>query len=114
MWNHYHLLVEGSECARVRETLGLLHGRSSREWNLEENTTGRKVWYRVFDRPVYSQRQFNCTLNYIHYNPVKDGFCRKMSEWKWSGFNEYLSAVGRAKAMEIWRTYPPSGSSLKE
>jgi hypothetical protein len=29
--------------------MGKFHGRSSRQWNLEDDQVGRKVWYRSFD-----------------------------------------------------------------
>ncbi|WP_425496125.1 transposase [Oceanipulchritudo coccoides] len=112
--NHYHLLVEGDRVERLRKSIGLLHGRSSYYWNGEDNTRGRKVWYRTFDRLIHTQRHFYTTLNYLHYNPVKDGYCTKMTEWPWSSVKAFVKEVGRKKAAEIWQAYPPAESHLKE
>lgn len=112
MLNHYHLLVSSACSKELRKVLGKLHGRTSREWNLEDNTVGRQVWFRVFDRPIYSQRQFHCTMNYIHANPVKAGLCRKIDEWPWSSGRDFLRKVGRSEAVQLWKAYPPAESSL--
>ena len=112
MLNHYHLLISSAESNRLRKALGKLHGRTARKWNLEENSVGRQVWFRVFDRPVYSQRQFYCTTNYIHANPVKEGLCRKVAEWPWSSGRDFINEIGRSEAIQLWKAYPPAESSL--
>ena len=105
--NHYHLLVEGPDPAYLRNLLGKLHGRSSRRWNQEEDLEGRKVWYRVLDKPVTSNRQFYSILNYIHYNPVKAGLCTKATDWTYSSFRYFLESHDRERVIQLWRDYPP-------
>ena len=112
MRNHYHLLLRGENAGDIRRRLGRLHGATSREWNLEDNCVGRKVWFRVFDKPIYSLRQFYSSLNYIHNNPVKAGYCKKMTEWEWSSIHEFLKRVGMEQARELWRAYPPVESNI--
>ena len=86
--------------------MGKLHGRTSREWNLEDETPGRKVWFHCIEKGINSNRHFYRTLNYIHHNPVKAGLCHKWIEWEASSAREYLENVGREEAMRIWREYP--------
>jgi putative transposase len=114
MRNHYHLLLHGESAALIRRLLGKLHGATSREWNLEDDCVGRKVWFRVFDKSVRSQRQFYSSLNYIHFNPVKAGYCGRMSEWKWSSFHSFLEREGMERVRELWRLYPPSESAFRK
>ena len=112
--NHYHLLVEGNGIERLRKSLGTLHGRSSYNWNGEDNCRGRKVWFRVYDELVHSQRHFYTALNYIHFNPVKDKYCQKMTEWPWSSACQFIDQVGKKEAIELWKTYPPADSRIRE
>src|SRR5688572_14589494 len=43
--NHYHLLVHSENIIRVLFQLGRFHGRTSRSWNAEDQTAGRKVFH---------------------------------------------------------------------
>jgi putative transposase len=53
-------------------------------------------------------------LNYIHFNPVKDSYCQKMTEWPWSSARDFLRQVGKTEATELWRVYPPADSRIRE
>jgi hypothetical protein len=33
---------------------------------------------------------FNRHVDYIHYNPVKDGLVKKAIDWPWSSFHRYV------------------------
>ncbi|MEX0331174.1 MAG: transposase [Puniceicoccaceae bacterium] len=112
--NHYHLLVEGNDIAALRLTLGKLHGRTSRQWNLEDKCTGRKVWFRVFDRIIRSNRQYYSVLNYIHENPVHHGYSLNKNDWPWSSALEFTNQLGIKQAQEILLTYPSADSGIKE
>ena len=112
--NHYHLLVEGGDVAELRSVLGKLHGRTSREWNLQDGKTGRKVWYRVFDRMIRSTRQYYSVLNYIHENPVKHGHCTDTSQWRLSSAKAFFDKVGRQQVSRLLIEYPPDDSGIKE
>lgn len=107
MPNHYHFLAEGHDSKILRRAMGKLHGRTSRWWNVEDGKLGRKVWFRVFDRLISTNRQYYSRLNYIHYNPVKAALCKKMTDWEWSSAESFVIEKGREKAIEIWETYPP-------
>ena len=104
--NHYHFLVQITEFDALHEIFRLVHGRSSFEWNNEENTRGRKVWFRYSDRLIRSQRHYNTTLNYIHYNPVKHGLVTGPYDWQWSSIHWYLAAYGREWLRDLWRHFP--------
>jgi putative transposase len=63
--NHYHLLVHVTKFRTLGRIFRLVHGAASRQWNLEDETPGRKVWYRYADRAIRSERHYYTTLNYI-------------------------------------------------
>lgn len=104
--NHFHVLVKTERIAELREGIGEFHGRSSFNWNGEDNQRGRKVWYNCFERPMKSERHFWATLNYVHNNAVHHGYVRRWQDWPWSSAGEYLDKVGLEEAKRIWMNYP--------
>jgi putative transposase len=104
--NHYHVLVDTERIREFQLGLGKFHGRMSHKWNGEDGQRGRKVWYRSFERPIESVGHFFASLNYIHHNPVKHGYVDRWQDWEFSSARQFLRAVGRDKALEIWREHP--------
>ena len=90
----------------VISELGRLHGRTSHRWNGEEQKRGRQVWCKAVDRGMRSEAHYWATMNYVHHNPVKHGYVARWQDWPYSSAIEYLAAVGKARAEEIWRDYP--------
>jgi len=90
--NHYHLLVHIVNFEVLSDLFRRIHGITSRQWNLEENVTKRKVWYRWCDRAIRSERHYYTTLNYIHYNPVKHSLVQSPYDWIESSVHWYLQA----------------------
>ena len=104
--NHYHVLVRTDQIKELRKQLAQLHGRTSRAWNVEDNSVGRKVWYNYFDRDMKSDRHFWASLNYIHNNPVHHRYVEKWQDWPYTSAHEYLAEVGHDEAERVWREYP--------
>jgi putative transposase len=104
--NHYHALVEAPDILGLLRELGRLHGRTSHAWNGEENTRGRKVFFRAVERAMRSDRHFWATLNYVHHNPVHHGYVSRWTDWPWSSATAYLEQTGTAEAARIWHDYP--------
>jgi putative transposase len=104
--NHYHILIELKAFKRIAHTLQLLHGRTSRIWNIEDETLSRKVWYRYSDRMIRNEKHFYAALNYIHHNPVKHGYVERANEWMWSSVHLYLQDFGKEWLVEKWKAYP--------
>lgn len=104
--NHYHLLVHVPVFDALKIVFQRVHGRTAFEWNQEEYIRGRKVWYRYSDRAIRSERHYNTTLNYIHFNPVKHGLVDSPYDWAWSSVHWYLADRGREWLHDLWRDYP--------
>ncbi|TBR61941.1 transposase [Westiellopsis prolifica IICB1] len=107
--NHYHLLVRVVNFEILSELFRRIHGKLSRQWNLEDNITKRKVWYRWSDRAIRSEQHYYTTLNYIHYNPVKHGLVKSPYDWIESSVHWYLQANGRQWLRDLWVQYPVLG-----
>lgn len=104
--NHYHLLAETEHVSGLRKELGTMHGRTARQWNIQDNAVGRKVWFNCVERTIRNERHFWASVNYIHHNPVKHNYAEKWTDWKYSSAEQYLNDVGKQKALEIWKEYP--------
>ncbi|WPJ94858.1 hypothetical protein SH580_15620 [Coraliomargarita algicola] len=104
--NHYHVLLETYDIAKLRIELGKFHGRTSFNWNKEDGTQGRKVFHGSAETAMKSERHFQATLNYIHNNPVKHGYVNKWQDWPYSSAAQYLTSVSKEEAAQHWLEYP--------
>lgn len=104
--NHYHALVEAPDILILLRELGRHHGRTSHAWNGEQNTRGRKVFFRAVERAMRSDRHIWASLNYVHHNPVHHGYVVRWTDWPWSSASPYLAQTGPTDAARIWHDFP--------
>jgi putative transposase len=104
--NHYHLFIDSPNILTTIHEVGQLHGRTSYDWNLEENKRGRKCWHRCVERAMRSERHQWATLNYVLHNPVHHGYVEHWQDWPFSNARQYLEAVGRETVISRWKEYP--------
>ncbi|MFN3192344.1 MAG: transposase [Aureliella sp.] len=104
--NHYHALVDSKAVRTLLKQLGQLHGRTSFQWNGEDGKRGRKVWYNAAETGMKSEGHFYASLNYVLHNGIHHGYVKDWSDWPYCNASEYLSSVGREKAVATWRAYP--------
>ena len=86
--------------------MGRFHGRTSYQWNGEESTRGRQVFFRAVEREMRSDRHFWSSINYVHHNPVRHGYVSKWQDWPWSSAVDFLEATDPSEVSRIWDTYP--------
>jgi len=49
------------------------------------------IWQRRFwEHTIRDEQDLNRHLDYIHYNPLKHGLVKRVSEWPWSSFHRYV------------------------
>ncbi|RUT09159.1 hypothetical protein DSM106972_012120 [Dulcicalothrix desertica PCC 7102] len=104
--NHYHVLVYVENFDSLGKSLRIVHGKTSRYWNLDDNITGRKVWYSYFDRAIRSERHYNATINYIHRNPVKHLWTKSEFDWNQTSVHWYLQEHGEQWLLDRLVEYP--------
>lgn len=104
--NHYHALVVTGDVLQLLHALGRLHGRTSHDWNGEENARGRQVWCNAAETVIKSEGHYFATLNYVHHNSVKHRYASRWTDWPWSSAGDFLHAVPREEAERIWKAYP--------
>ena len=106
--NHYHVLLTIQSLNDISAMLKYLHGKTSREWNIEDNLTGkRRVWYKFADTYIRNDTHLRVAFNYIHYNPVKHGYVSDPLDWQWSSLRIYYEDKGQAWIQEQWNAYEP-------
>jgi putative transposase len=103
--NHYHLLTSTIDFKWLSKELRLIHGRLARQWNLEDNLSG-KVWCSYSDRAIRSENHYYTILNYIHYNPVKHNYVKSPYDWPESSIHWYYENKGRDWLRDCWVNYP--------
>jgi putative transposase len=104
--NHYHVLISIQSLDDVSVALKHLHGTTSREWNIQDNLTGkRRVWYKFADTYIRTDIHLRTAFNYIHYNPVKHGYVNDPYDWPWSSLQMYYEDRGQAWLQEQWKAY---------
>jgi putative transposase len=104
--NHYHFLVRTPEVKPLLKALGQLHGRTSHQWNGEDDRRGRKVWCNAAETAMKSEAHFWASLNYVLHNAVRHGYAGYWQDWPYSNAAQYLAEVGRETAERRWRAYP--------
>lgn len=106
--NHYHILAIVQSLDHISEALKHLHGITSREWNIEDNLTGkRRVWYKFVDTYIRDDAQLHIAFNYIHYNPAKHAYVSDPYDWPWSSLEMYYEDQGLDWLQKQWQTYKP-------
>ncbi|MBU1190650.1 MAG: transposase [Gammaproteobacteria bacterium] len=60
----------------------------------------RGIWQRRFwEYTIRDEADWQRHLNYIHFNPVKHRYVRKVCDWPWSSFHQF---VRRGEYPEDW------------
>jgi REP element-mobilizing transposase RayT len=126
MTNHIHLIISAREGFKLSDILkdfkkftaySILNDletnprESRRKWMLwmfkkagskNSNNTTYRFW-RQDNRPmeITSNSFFHQKMEYIHYNPVKAGFCKKPQDYPYSSAQWYLDKTGLLEIEEI-------------
>lgn len=126
MSNHIHLMVSAKKDYNLSDILrdfkkftaySILNDlrsnpkESRRKWmlwmfkkagSINSNNTTYQFW-RQDNRPmeVRSNYFFNQKMKYIHYNPVKAGFCKKPEDYPYSSAQWYVDKTGLLDIDEI-------------
>ncbi|MBU1110907.1 transposase [Patescibacteria group bacterium] len=64
------------------------------------------IWYQYVDRVIRSEKDYYRHLNYVHQNPVKHGYVRRISDYKWSSVEEWIEKESKEWVVDCFRQYP--------
>lgn len=91
MGNHIHLLIqEGSET--LEQIFKRICGRFVYWYNIKYRRVGHLFQDRFKSEPVDSEIYFLTVLRYIHQNPIKASLCKRIEDYAYSSYSEYLGA----------------------
>ena len=104
MINHYHFVALSPDHPQnLKFMLGKLHGAIAREFNVQDGTPERKVFYQYWDTHLTFQRSYLARLNYVHQNPVHHGIVRKASEYRWCSAAWFERSARPAFVKSVYR-----------
>lgn len=90
MSNHIHLLLKAG-----KEDLDLIIKRIAGSYvywyNWKYKRRGHLFQDRFKSEPIEDDGYFLTVLRYIHQNPVKSGLCKKIDEYPFNSYNEYIT-----------------------
>lgn len=89
MGNHIHLLLrEGTES--LEQVFKRICGRFVYWYNIKYSRVGHLFQDRFKSEPVDSEQYFFTVLRYIHQNPIKAGLCKRLADYSYSSYTQYL------------------------
>jgi len=89
MPNHWHALILPAPRQTISTVMHTIKRTSAVQLNQRRGTKGRLWQGRFFDRFVRKVKDFREALEYIHSNPVRDGFVAEPAAWPWSSCGDY-------------------------
>jgi len=105
--NHYHFIASSPENpTSLRKMISKLHTLSAREFNLQDQTPGRKVWFQFFDTHITYPSSYYARLKYVHYNPVHHGLIPQAVNYRWcsAGWFEQRANPAFYKTIQQFKT----------
>jgi len=86
MPTHVHVLFAPALDDTVSSVMREFKLRASKGILTERKRKGPFWQARSFDRIIRHKKEWAETLDYIHWNQVKEGLVKKPSEWRWSSW----------------------------
>lgn len=64
------------------------------------------IWYQYTDHVIRDDKDYFQHLNYLHQNPVKHGYIKKISDYEFSSIHQFLREKGEEWLVDCFREYP--------
>lgn len=93
MPNHVHLVIQEKQ-ESISETIQRIATAYALYYNRKYERCGHLFQDRFKSEPVNDEGYFLTLLRYVHQNPVAGGLCRRVEDYEWSSWREY---IGRAQ-----------------
>ena len=91
MPTHIHFLLRQNENNGIEHFMKDVQSAYSQFFNLRHNRKGPLWQGRFGNKIITSENQLTDTIDYIHFNPVKDLKYSKAELWPYSSYNLYTS-----------------------
>ncbi|MGO8786552.1 MAG: REP-associated tyrosine transposase [Terriglobia bacterium] len=111
MADHWHCLVIPARNDTLPQLMDAIKVAAMRRVNSRQGTRGRLWQPRYYDEIVWTVKQYNESLSYMHFNPVERGLVSKPEDWLWSSFRCF-GGVGEIP-LEVDRLDLPADQSVR-
>ena len=90
MSNHVHIVLKEKKDRDISLIMKRVLTKYARWYNIKYGRSGALIANRYKSVPVEMNEYFLHLIRYIHQNPVKAGIVEKLSEYRYSSYNEYM------------------------
>ena len=115
MINHYHAVLRAPDTGaqRLSAIINSIHRFTASQWNKEDGTPRRQVWWNYWDTCLTSEGSFYTRINYVHWNPVKHGLVPRPELYGYSTYRLWQEQWPSALD-SIERDYPFDRVSIRD
>ncbi len=92
--DHWHAIIYPPHPLTIGQTMSAIKVSSTVAINHARHAQGGLWQERFFDHALRTVKDYQETVEYVHFNPVRRGLVKRPEEWKWSSFLEYAGAGG--------------------
>ena len=89
MGNHIHLLIQEQK-EPIEQIMKRIATRFVYWYNIKYQRVGHLFQDRFKSEPVENDAYFLTVLRYIHQNPIKASLCKRIEDYEYSSYNEFL------------------------
>ena len=117
MPTHFHFLVfvKSEDDMRVKEKFGVLLSSYTKAINQRYARHGSLFQNHTKSRHIDNERYLMTLMTYIHQNPVRAGLVKKLEDWQYSSYGEYVgTTTGNLMKRDIINDYFSSVEEFKE
>jgi putative transposase len=102
--NHYHFVGHSPDegASNLAEMLGLLHEKTAKWINKQDQAAGREVWHNFWETRLTHRNSYLARLNYVHQNPVKHGLVAVANQYPWSSAGWFERTARPAQVKTIY------------
>lgn len=93
MDNHVHILLNYNNIDDISKCMHKINQNFAQLYNKNENRVGYVFRNRYRSEQIIDKAHLYTVLAYIHFNPYKAGIINKLSDYKFSAYNQYFNKV---------------------
>jgi len=92
MPNHFHFMLQPNKTGTLSDFMRRLQTSYVQAINKRYKRTGQLFRERFQHKHVYSERYQILLCRYIHVNPLKDDLVKRLEDWAFSNYLEFIEA----------------------
>ena len=114
MPNHYHLVLAKETGGSISRCVQTIFNAYVQGFNKVHRHSGTLFQGEAKSRLVETDDYAVELIRYIHLNPVRAGLARKVSEWEYSDYWDWINNSGPVSSKNFRQQFFADGNSYKE